>query len=235
MSLGKQLTLPLAHRPAQGLTDFLVSDCNRAAFRAVTSDDGAGLARLAISGPEGAGKTHLASIWAQSRGAVRLSLPALDDATLAQIPVAPAVVLEDADVALEHAGPERASQEVGLFHLLNLTKAEGTPLLLTARTPPARWQVTTPDLVSRLSALAHVSVDLPDDDLLTRLLSKLFKDRQLNVGADVLSFLIDRTERSFAAAEEIVAELDATALARRRAITRRLASEVLAARQDTQR
>ncbi len=56
---------------------------------------------------------------------------------------------------------------------------------------------------------------------------KLFADRQLAVGAEVVRFLSARIERSFAAARRVVEAIDRTALARRRQITVPLARAVL--------
>ena len=73
----------------------------------------------------------------------------------------------------------------------------------------------------------HSTLGAPDDALLSAVLMKLFADRQLIPSPDTIPYLARRMERSFGAAEEVVAEIDATALARRRPITRGLAAQVL--------
>ncbi len=65
--------------------------------------------------------------------------------------------------------------EVALFHLLNAA-ATGPGLLLTARTPPEAWRVGLPDLGSRLRAATRVTMTEADDDLLRRVVVKLFAD-----------------------------------------------------------
>jgi hypothetical protein len=74
-------------------------------------------------------------------------------------------VLDDAQARLA-AGGEAA--EVALFHLYNAVRARGDTLLLTARTPPARWPLVLPDLASRLGALPAIAVAEPDDALMAR-------------------------------------------------------------------
>ena len=54
----------------------------------------------------------------------------------------------------------------------------------------------------------------PDDELIAALLVKLFADRKLSVSPDLISFLLLRMERSFAAAQDAVARLDRAALGR---------------------
>jgi chromosomal replication initiation ATPase DnaA len=63
--------------------------------------------------------------------------------------------------------------------------------------------------------------------LLSALLVKLFADRQLRVPLSLIPYLVQRMDRSFAAAGALVAALDARALAEGRAITRSFASQVL--------
>ena len=92
-------------------------------------------------------------------------------------------------------------------------------MLLTGRTPPARWSVVLPDLRSRLRAVQSVGIGAPDDDLFGAVLIKLFDERQLRVGEEVVLYLLARLERSFDAARGCVAALDQYSLAAGRNIT----------------
>jgi chromosomal replication initiation ATPase DnaA len=127
---------------------------------------------------------------------------------------ADAIILDDADGLF--AGSEA---ETSLFHLLNRLVGTRGRLLLTARTAPARWDLSLPDLSSRLNALPMALIGAPDDSLLSALLLKQFADRQLQVGDDEIRFLVARMERSFDAARRIVGAIDRRALAEGRPIT----------------
>ena len=72
-----------------------------------------------------------------------------------------------------------------------------------------------------------VAIGAPDDGLLGAVISKLFRDRQLQVGPEVVDYLLARMERSLGAAQSTVAALDRAALAGRRPITVALARAVL--------
>ncbi|MFD1378957.1 P-loop NTPase family protein [Fodinicurvata halophila] len=59
----KQLTLEIEPRPALGREDFLVSPGNRAAVEWIDRWPDWPAPTLALSGPAGSGKTHLAQVW----------------------------------------------------------------------------------------------------------------------------------------------------------------------------
>ncbi len=222
MSPAEQLPFPFGHRPSLADADFLVADANREAAAWMDRWPAWPGPALVVHGPPGCGKTHLASIWCVRAGGVLVAVDALAGADL------PALTAQCRAVAVDAADmlAGRAAEEA-LLHLYNVMAAAGGHVLLTARAPPARWTLDLPDLASRLRAAPAVAVAAPDDAMLDAVLVKLFADRQLRVGADVIAYLRPRIERSFAAAGGIVAALDAAALARRRPITPRLAAEVL--------
>ena len=219
----EQLLLELGHPTAYRAEDFLEAPGNARALAWLRRwPDGWPGPALVLRGPAGCGKTHLARIWAERAGARWIEGPAL---TASADPhrllgdVVRAAVVDDAD---------RASDEAALLHLYNLVVQERRGhLLLTARAPVRAWPIGLPDLRSRLRAAPAVAIEPPDDALLGAVLVKLFADRQLRVGREVVEYLTSRMERSFAAAGRVVAELDAAALRGRRAVTLPLAREVV--------
>ena len=117
--------------------------------------------------------------------------------------------------------------EHAAFHLLNLAREHRFEILMTGRAPPGRWDISLPDLRSRLRSAALVSIEEPDDALLRAVLVKLFADRQLAVSPEVIEYVMPRMERSMAAAAWMVDALDKGALAEGKGITRPLAAKVL--------
>tara|TARA_R110002096_G_scaffold270709_4_gene464498 strand:+ start:452 stop:1132 length:681 start_codon:yes stop_codon:yes gene_type:complete len=175
-------------------------------------------AAMALVGPAGAGKSHLAAIWARNVSA-RITDAAGLEACLAVLPSGCCLVVEDVDENMPGAA---------LFHAINRAAEGDIPgLLLTGRKPTVLWPATLPDLVSRLRALTHVSLHEPDDELLTRLLQKQFQDRGAPVRAGVIDYLLPRMERSVSAVRDLVDRMDKLALARRTPITRAVARAVL--------
>ncbi|GIX08505.1 DnaA ATPase domain-containing protein [Elioraea sp.] len=179
--------------------------------------------RLALWGPEGAGKSHLAAIWAARAQAAVLPAAALDSAEPpALLGAARHVAVEDGD---RIAG---AAAERGLLHLLNLVAEGGGTVLLTGRRPPARWPVRLADLRSRLAAAAAVAIAAPDEALLAAVLAKALADRQLAAAPGVAAYLVRRLPRSFAAMQAAAAWLDRASLGSGRRIGRALAAELVA-------
>ncbi len=208
MSLGDQLPLSFAHRPASGLEDFLPASCNQAALGWIERWPDWPAPGLLLWGPEASGKSHLARIWAARARATPLGPDLL--ARALELPAGAAYVLDP-------AWP--LSAELPLLQLYNRLKEAGGHLLLTARRPAAAWDLGLADLRSRLCAAPTALIGPPDDGLLSALLIKQFDDRQLKVPAAVVSYLVQQMERSFAMATRLVGELDALSLARQRPIT----------------
>ncbi len=213
-----QLPLELGHRASFSGEDFLVAPCNQAAVAWLDRWPDWPGPGLAVHGPAGCGKTHLAHVF-QARSAARLLMPG--DLSLATAPQ----LLAGATAAILDGGPPL--DERALLHLYNYIAESRGHLLIVAREAPARWAVQLPDLASRLAALPAVRIDPPDDRLMEALLIKLFADRQLAVAPEVVTYLSLRVERSFEALRRVVGLLDRESLARRRAVTLPLAREIV--------
>lgn len=215
----RQMTFDLGAPVRLRRDDFFVGSSNASALRSVEDWAGWPGGKLVLAGPVGSGKTHLAHIWATAAEAVVVSGGDLAGIDLPDL--GPRVVVEDAEWVAGHPPSEAA-----LFHLHNLILPAGR-LLVTAATPPRDWGMALPDLVSRMQAASFVRLDPPDDALLSAVLIKLFSDRQIAVPPNLIAYLVLRIERSLAAAAEVVARLDALALAEGRSVTRALAAEML--------
>lgn len=217
----RQLSFDLPVRAALGREDFFVAPANAMAVALIEGWRDWPGRKLVLEGPKGAGKTHLAHVWAQAAGARIVEARALAEADIPDLASGP-VAVEDVPLIAGDTAAENA-----LFHLHNLTLAEGHSLLLTADRPAAHWGLTLPDLASRMQGTQATRLEAPDDRLLTALLAKLFADRQLIPTPDTIPYLVTRMDRSFDSARQLVAALDAAALAQGRPINRKLAADVM--------
>ena len=212
----RQLALPFVHAPRLTEAEFLPSPGTETALAWLAAEWPG--RRLALWGAPGTGKTHLLHIWAARAGAVLVSGGAVHaGAAPGNVRAPGALAVDDADLA----------PETGLLHLLNAAEEARHPVLLAARTPPARWPTALPDLASRLRAITAVPLGAADDAFLRTLLARLLSDRQLQVPAPVQDWLLAVLPRDPAALREAAARLDRAGLAAGRGITRALAARTL--------
>jgi chromosomal replication initiation ATPase DnaA len=217
----RQLAFDLPLDPRYGREDFLVGPANEAAYARIEAWPDWPDPVLVLTGPPGSGKSHLAAIWATAAHAWTVPAGAVTADAVTHLVSNGALVIEDADRA-------DGRDEAALFHLLNLARERGAPVVLTAARPVDAWALATPDLRSRLRLAPAVALSEPDDALLRAVLVKLFLDRQIIVDIGIVDALALRMERSLARARALVAALDREGLSRGRRISRPLALDVLA-------
>jgi len=214
----RQLALALDHPVSFAREDFLSGPSNIAALTLIERWPDWPDRIVALIGPEGSGKSHLASIWAEAAGARVLSANLLSITDVPAALATGALVVEDLEAA--------DLDEQALFHLINLAREEGAYLLLTGRLTMTGFPITIRDLASRLRAVPSVALVPPDEALLRSLLVKIAADRQLMFDEPLVNYLINRIERSFAAAHAAVRRLDDEAMRQHRPVTRALAAEL---------
>ena len=210
--MSAQLRLSLERAPDHARAAFVVSGSNALAVETLDGwPDWRGGA-LALVGPLGSGKTHLAAIWAARMRAAAFPVDGVE------MVGAGLVLVDDAEGRLA---------DESLFHLLNLSARPGGGLLLTSRLAPSLWPARLPDLRSRLNALPTARIEEPDDTVLGAMLDKFFFERNIRPSAELLAYLVRRIERSAQSARSVVARLDEAADATGRRVSRSLARLVL--------
>lgn len=214
----RQLPLELPHEAALGREDYLVGASNKAAYELLERWPDWPSPVVVLAGPVGSGKTHLVEAFRDETAASVVAAPDLAEHMVDSLAEAPAAVVENAHLGVD---------DTALFHLLNASRQAGKTVLITSRTWPASWRLSLPDLMSRLRAATPVEILEPDDDLLRRVLVKLFADRQISVDIGVVDYLVVRMERSLDVAMRAVEAIDQEALAGRVKITKPLAGRVL--------
>lgn len=215
--MSAQLRLRLERPRSFRREDFILSEVNAEAVRALDRWPNWHAGALALIGPAGSGKSHLGLDWAARNDALVLGPDAAEQiASLAANPRP--VLLEDVD-QLAHGET--------LFHLINLAARPGGGLLLTARTLPATWPTDLPDLKSRLNALQTAELGPPDDEVLSGVLRTFFRERSIRASDELLAYLVRRIDRSIPEAQRMVERLDEAADLGGRPVNRALARQVL--------
>jgi chromosomal replication initiation ATPase DnaA len=117
--------------------------------------------------------------------------------------------------------------EDALFHRWNRAQASATPLLLVTSRAPGAWPIALPDLASRLGAALLLEIGAPDDAMIAALIEDHASRRGLVLGEGASAWLLPRIERSHAAVEALIAEIDRLSLERKQAVTISLLREAL--------
>ncbi len=218
--MNQQLILPLSHTPNYSRETWVEDISNREAMSWVDHwPDWTWPRIVCLYGEAGSGKTHLAHIWVKQVGGVYLTASQAVEQTPYHW------VKAGKPVAIDYA--DNLKDEKWLFHFYNLLQEVQGYALLVARQAPTYWRISLPDLRSRVQTLVSVEIQQPEDFLLQDIALKLFQERGLNVRLEAIDYLLKHCERSFAAVQSWVRQLDELAATKGRSVTIPLIKEAL--------
>ena len=211
----KQLPLEMSFRLLEGRENFIVSECNALALASIDQwPDWRGNCRaLNLVGPSGAGKSHLASMWQSMIRKSHLLDGLQADKALPDL----------AFYVLDGLAANEAWDEEALFYCFNRCVDDKGGILLLSEIPVGQMDWRLPDLRSRMRAVNVARIGSPDDGLLYALLNKYFLDRQMAAPSEMLSYIVNRMERSFASVQMIAATLERDSIAKKKPLSVTLA------------
>ena len=223
-SSSPQMILNLETKFAYRQEDFFIGPSNETVFQTLmtTWPQWRTCGQIVI-GPQGSGKTHLATIWQTLTQGIFLKSPVNLEQfhqDLKNSDQKPAVILDLNNF------PEGFSESI-LFHLYNLISEYQGYLLILSRHLPQTWSLTLPDLKSRLLSLPVQILSDPDDEVLGAVLRKRFADYQMILPENVYTYVFSRIERSFKAVHDFTDKLNLEALSQKKNINMSLAKKCL--------
>ncbi|MBQ8871010.1 MAG: DNA replication protein [Alphaproteobacteria bacterium] len=223
----RQIPLNFNPKPDYSRDDFMVSNCNLQAIRAIDSWPEWSFFAYVLYGPKGSGKSHLAHIFADHVMNTYYKPIAVKIINAKEITIKKANLLHEESpfLVVEDLNPKVDNE--ALFHLFNLYQNEGGHILFTAENAPARMHFKLPDLQSRLNIIPSIAIGEPDDLMLTALIVKLFTDRQIIISQEVLNYIIQNMQRSFSFALRLVEEIDFISMAKKRAVSVTIVKEAI--------
>ncbi|MBL8548103.1 MAG: chromosomal replication initiator DnaA [Hyphomonadaceae bacterium] len=179
---------------------LVVAEANRDAAKLLTDWRSWPGGALALVGPSGAGKTHLALAWAVEAKARQVSArAAAEDAAAIFREAAGRLLIDDAD-------SER--DEAMFWRVLDLARTQHGAVLIVGASVPSTWPVAIPDLRSRLASLPVAKLGEPDEALMDVVLRRICREKFIQLSDDAAKYLVRRLPRTFAAAQAWVSALD---------------------------
>lgn len=191
--------IPLNLRPEgrQSFSNFNVSSGNQTAVSMLRARERWPSAALLLLGPTGSGKTHLGKAW-------------------------------NAEFGGEFIDAAHQIEETVLFDAINRALAgQSSGLLLASSLSPKSWDITMPDLKSRLLAMPTLNLAEHDESSLEPILRQLFGQVGRDVRQDVVTFILRQTERSVEALHALVYELDVAAGSKKADLTKAFVAKYL--------
>lgn len=196
--MSEQLPLNLAPEPKYIFENFVVGKSNRDAYTAVSAYPNWPAPVLILYGPTGCGKTHLGQAWLN----LFKNVVFIDNAS--------------------------SSDELDLFSAINKAlNGECAGTLLSDSRHPENWNVSLPDLRSRLDYIPKFSIERPSDDVLGAVIRKLFEDKGRSIKADIVAYILTHYDRSVPLISKLVQDIETQASAQKRDVTRNFVATIL--------
>lgn len=114
------------------------------------------------------------------------------------------VILDDIQVIARNA-----DWELGIFHLFNRIRQQGTTtLIISGNQPPQQLGIQLPDLCSRLCWGSCYQIKEPSDELKLKILIASAQRKGFSLPPHVAQYLLSHSERQLSSLMKIVEQLD---------------------------
>ena len=216
--MNDQLILKFPNHQAYKKEDFYVSPSNLEAYDFINSWPKWIKRIINIYGPSGSGKSHLASILKNKTSCIKINSDQLNEKIFLEFKTKESMIIENLN--------EKVSEKL-LFSLWNVALQDNKYLLITSIKPITLYKFKLPDLVSRVSSILIIGINLPSDDLISAILAKNFSDKQISVDKKHIDYIIKRIDRSYEKISQFILTLDKYSLKKGSPFSLKLIKEVL--------
>ena len=216
--MNDQLILKFPNNKAYKKEDFYVSPSNQSAYELINSWPKWIKRILNIYGPSGSGKSHLASILKSKTSCLSVYSNELNEQIFLKFKTKEALIIENFN--------EAVSEKI-LFTLWNIALQDNKYLLINSTKPITSYKFQLKDLVSRINSSLIIGINLPEDDLISVILTKNFSDRQITVDKKHIDYIIKRIDRSYEKISQFILTLDKYSLKKGSPFDLKMIKEVL--------
>ncbi len=199
-------------KPNFSENDFFVGNSNIEAYNLLIKTKK--INNLLLIGPPKSGKTHLSFIWQKKFNGI------IYNKNIDQI-------LENkANVIIDNIFNNINEEEI--FHIINHCSSVKCKILVTSSIKLNEHIFQLKDLSSRLKTFISVNIDLPDDELLVNLMTKLFHDKQIIVkNPEIFHYIIKRVHRSYEKIFDLIDKIDNLLMKKNKQLTIPIIKELI--------
>ena len=209
--MNKQKVFKFKFEKNENFHDFYVNKTNVNAYNGIIENKNK---NILLIGPKKSGKTYLSDIWIQKNNAIKLNN------NFNQI------INNSYNIIIDNINKNYNEEE--LFHILNHCKFNNSKILITSNLEINEINFVLKDLISRLKTFTYLKINQPDDDMLTKILTKLFIKKQFVINSnEVFQYILKNANRSYLNIFNIVNKLDYLSLEKKRQLTIPLIKEIL--------
>ena len=198
--------------PNFSINDYFVGISNIEAYKLLINSEN--INNLFLLGPPKSGKTHLAFIWQKKFNAI------IYNNNIKQI-------LENtSNVIVDNIFNNINEEEI--FHIINHCSSVNCKILITSNIKLNEYIFKLKDLSSRLKTFININIELPDDELLINLMTKLFHDKQIIVkNPEIFHYIIKRVHRSYDKIFYLIDKIDILLMKKNKQLTIPIIKELI--------
>ena len=113
------------------------------------------------------------------------------------------------------------------YSILNQSKQLDNYILINSIEVIKNEKFKLTDLRSRINSFLYIGIELPTDDLLKVIISKILSDNQINIDPKISDFIIKNVERSYEKMFKFLKDVDDLSLSTGKSININLIKKVL--------
>ena len=198
--------------PSFELENYLIGNANKDAFDILIKNSNHN--NFLLYGPKKSGKTHLSTLWKNKLNALQYNKNLNE------------IIENKKNILIENLFYNINEDEI--FHIINHCSLNNLKVLITSNIFINDYNFRLNDLLSRLRSFINITLDLPDDELLTNLMIKLFHDKQIIVkNPEIFNYIIKRANRSYADIFSLINKIDKLLLKKNKQLTIPLIKELI--------
>ena len=199
--------------------DFFVSGNNFSAYKLIEGWPTWPGKWLNVFGASGSGKTHLAKILEQKIEKIKLiNAKSVNDKIINDLNNLDCLIIDSFNNNID---------EKLLYSILNQSKQLDNYLLINSIPSLKNINFELEDLKSRINSFLYIGIELPSDELLKVIISKILSDKQISINPKISDFIINNVERSYEKMIKFLKDLDELSLSTGKSININLIKKLL--------